>query len=174
MTQTFFNSVLFSVGLILLIGTPILAVFLQVAISLSNRIIGPQQHAIGHALVDVSTSEGTPSDDSNPYAPPKTASIAVKKTSVDAIPMPTLWSAYGIVMMAVGVNAVSSLLISNFGSGPLPSLQWLALGTGFGLWALTYSLMLPTSLRRAALVFLIQIAMALVFFGVVLAAAWLV
>lgn len=174
MPQTIIYSMLFSVGLILLIGAPILAVFLRVAVSLINRIIGPQQHGIDHALVDMRTSEGTPSDNSNPYAPPKTASIAVEQNSQDAITMPRLWEAFGIVLMAVGVSGVSNLLISNFDPGPLPTLLWLALGTGFGLWVLTYSLMLPTSIRRAALVYLIQFAMALVFFSIILAAAWLV
>jgi hypothetical protein len=174
MALSFFSSMLFFIALLLLIGTPVLAVFLRLAISLANRIIGPQQPSTDPALIDIPSLAGLPSNDANPYAPPRTVSIAVEKDNVSAIPMPTLWSAFGIVLMAVGLSAVSSLLISNFAPGSLPTLQWLALGTGFGLWVLTYSLMLPTSLRRAAFVYLIQFAMALVFFGVIFAAAWAV
>lgn len=174
MTLSFLPGLLIIIALLLLIGTPVLAVFLRLAISFAYRIIGPQLPSTDPALIDIPSMAGLPSNDANPYAPPRTVSIAVEKDNVSAIPMPTLWSAFGIVLMAVGVSAVSSLLISNFGSGPLPTLQWLALGMGFPLWVLTYSLMLPTSFRRAALVFLIQFVMALVFFGVILAAAWLV
>lgn len=177
MAFSFVDGMLFYIALLLLIGTPVLAVFLRLAISLANRIIGPQQPSTDPALIDIPSVAGLPSNDANPYAPPRTVSIAVEKDNVSAIPMPTLWSAFGIVMIAAILS--TALIFSAIYLGPgakgspiLPRL--LCQAVSFFTPVFSYGLMLPTSFRRAALVCLIQFTMALVFFGVIFTAAWTV
>lgn len=177
MTLSFLHGLMLNIALLLLIGTPVLAVFLRLSIALANRIIGPQQPSTDPALIDVPNMAVLSSNDSNLYAPPRTVSIAVEKINVAAIPMPTLRSAFGIVMIAAILS--NALLFAAIYFGPLaqgsPILPRL-LCQAATLFTSVFSLaiMLPTSIRRASLICMIEGVMALIFYSVIYAAAWAV
>jgi hypothetical protein len=173
--QTVLPFMLLEIAVVILIGVPIGAVFLRVAISFCNRIIGPKRPSMSPALVDIPNTAGLPSDDSNPYAPPKTVAVAIENSMVDTIPLPRLASACGIVLAAITLGTALNFVAMYVGPGAQGSpllLQILSLAVSFLAPVFVYTAMLPTSIRRAALVYLIQGVMALIFFGVIFAAAW--
>jgi hypothetical protein len=149
---------------------PIAAVFLRAAISLSNRILGASSVSGVRSVVEVPHSAGQPDDGSNPYATPGTVTIEGDLSGgVDPIPEPTFGSACGIVLATGILTFVVAFVVNFLGSAGMVDpllLQAISQVIGFGIAIIVNKSMLPTSLGRAALVYLMQIVLAIVVAGV--------
>ena len=146
-----------------LIGVVIGAVFLRASISLANKVFSPEVSGYRpppRQLPSDNISSAMP-DPSNPYAAPSTPMApAYGGTFRPAIPEPSFGKAMGIVAVAGIVGGVINIVIGLVlqGSPELALVGGFAnLLVGFLVSSTVYSMMLPTSFGRAALVYLFTI-----------------
>jgi len=166
----------------LVIGSLIGAVFLRGGIFLANKVFKKdpayfsqpkldlpadfmvdEDPSSGNPFAKASSSADTPTvTDGNPYAAPTTfASPAIATAATaNAIPEPDYGKAFAIVfvqgLIAGAINFAIGLV---FGDGLTPSLAGLVVG--FTVATIVYSLMIPTTAGRAAVICLFQMLLTL-------------
>ena len=156
------------VGLIfgLVIGSLVGAVLLRAAVALANKILGPQAAPDPNPSFAENHQHDSPgvTDPANPYSAPAMAATATEATGATlAIPTPTFGK-------ALGIAAVLSILgfVISFGAGVIgqasPAVDLVvrigSLGVNFLTASLVFTKLLPTTFRRAALVYVMYLVIA--------------
>ena len=154
----------------LTIGVVIGAVIFRAAVALANKLLGGEQ--VTHFAPAGTEPSSEVIDVSNPYSSPSQPSQTVE-TLVGAIPEPGFGRACLIVLIASIIGFVINFLVGFQGNVlPQAAVMSLTLLVGFLVSTLIYKWMLPTTLPRAALVYLFQIliilAIALMIGGILL------
>jgi hypothetical protein len=163
-------------GIAVLVG----AVIFRAAVNLANKVVGgrgggPTNTQFGYSG-DSFGSGGGSFDESNPFAQPMTRTIAVDPSVGSGIPEPTFGRACLIVfvngLVAFGLGIVMGLIGGNAGADQ-GTIRLLSQILGIVVAIVVYQAMLPTTIGRAALVWLFQLliifAIALVILAVIFA-----
>lgn len=143
------------------------AVLLRVSVGISNRILGVKRDSSRSASVaHFGGAMESAVDDSNPFAPPATPSIAIdiSRSATEGVPEPRFGSACVIVLAAGLLSVIAGSLIGLLGSLGKSStlmIQFNSQVVSFGVAVLVYKTMLPTSAGRAALVYVTQAIIAI-------------
>lgn len=155
-------------GIAVLVG----AVIFRAAVHLANKVVGgrsggPTNTQFGYPSDSFGTGGGS-FDESNPFATPMTRTIAVDSSAGYGIPEPTFGRACLIVfvngLVAFGIGIVLGFLGVAAGAGP-GEIRLISQILGIVVAILVYQAMLPTTIGRAALVWLFQL---LIIFAIVL------
>lgn len=162
-------------GIAVLVG----AVIFRAAVHLANKVVGgrsggPANSQFGYPSDSFGTGGGS-LDESNPFATPMTRTIAVDPSVGYGIPEPTFGRACLIVfvngLVAFGIGIILGFVGAAVG-GQVP-IRLVSQILGIVVAIVVYQAMLPTTLGRAALVWLFQllivIAVVLVIMAVVFA-----
>ncbi|MBL8811720.1 MAG: hypothetical protein JNM43_16240 [Planctomycetaceae bacterium] len=139
--------------IILVIG----AVLLRIAVQITNQVVGNKPSSsntqFGYQSESYGTSRGM-LDESNPFAVPQVQTIAADVSLGTGVPTPDFGRACLIVFVNGLANfAVGVVLGLVMGGGEARILSQLL---GIGVSIFVYQNMLPTTLGRAALVWLFQ------------------
>ncbi len=154
------------------IGVLVGAVIFRAAVHLANKVVGgrssgPTNSQFGYSN-DSFGSGASSFDESNPFATPMTRTIAVDPSAGYGIPEPTFGRACLIVfvngLVAFGIGIILGFLgvAAGVGQGEIRLLSQIL---GIVVAIVVYQAMLPTTIGRAALVWLFQL---LIVFAVVL------
>lgn len=158
---------------VLVIGLVIGAVLLRVAVHITNQVVGNRPSSSNTQFGFPGESYGTSRgmlDESNPFAIPQVQTIAADVSQGTGVPTPDFGRACLIVfvngLVSFGLGLVLGLVVGGVESRIVAQLL------GIGVSILVYQNMLPTSMGRAALVwlfqFLIVLAIVIVIFGIIL------
>lgn len=158
------------------IGIVIGAVIFRAAVHIANKIVGgrnsgPTNTQFGYPGDSFGTGGGS-FDESNPFATPMTRTIAVDPSVGFGIPEPTFGRACLIVfvngLVAFGIGIVLGLIGGGVGVGQR-EIQVVAQFLGIVVSIVVYQAMLPTTIGRAALVWLFQLLIILAIVVVIVA-----
>lgn len=149
-----------ALGFGVLIGT----VIFRAAVRIANKVVGwrnsdPTRTQSDYPGDSIETDGGS-FDESNPFAAPLTRTIAVDPSVGYGIPQPTFGRACLIVfvhgLVWFGIGTVAGLLEGVAGIGE-DEIQLVSLVLGIAVAIFVYQVMLPTTIDRAALVWLFQL-----------------
>jgi len=154
------------------VGVLIGAVIFRAAVNLANKVVGgrssgPTNTQFGYPSDSFGTGGGS-LDESNPFATPTTRTIAVDASVGNGIPEPTFGRACLIVfvngLVAFGIGIILGFIgvAAGMGQGEIRLVSQIL---GIVVAIVVYQAMLPTTLGRAALVWLFQL---LIIFAIVL------
>lgn len=154
----------------LAIGSLIGAVLIRAAVSVVNKILGPGEAPLSDApFVGTGRIESyAPSDSSNPYSTPSQTAHAPDNGPL-AVPEPSFGRAVAIALVATILGFAVNFFLGVISPPELAVAVSLAsLALNFVIVSFVFSQMLPTSFGKAAFIYVMYIAIALVV-GIVIA-----
>ncbi|HQX50439.1 MAG TPA: hypothetical protein PLR25_11050 [Planctomycetaceae bacterium] len=173
MDETFIGGWVCFLPVVLAVSVLLGAVLLRASVGIANRILGVRSGPERiHSAAEFGSISNTGVDESNPFSAPTTQSIAASRTgAVDGIRQPNFLGACGIVFVSTLLSMVAGGIVGTIGrlGHVKPTMNQLnSQIVGIGITLLIYKIMLPTSVGRAVLLFVLQVLIGIVIAVVVL------